>query len=738
MPGVTALGGTVAVLLRHGTPVHDMALFSGYVVLYLALPGTLLARALYPGRRTRAEDAALGLAIGHAAELLVYLPARALGAPRLILIWPAATVLAFLAVPRLRRHWRGGPRPAVPGWWPYWPAAIMIVLLLTSATGYFGATPLAWPALARIPTDVPFHLALAGELRHHLPPGMPGVAGEPLSYHWFAHAHLAAASWATGVEPLVLLTRLDALPMVAALLVLLAATARRIVGTWTGAGAALLGAVFIGTPGMYLTTRMIFGWGGIPGEAWTSPTQTYAALLFAPAFLILLDLLDGRRSGARPWLLLGALLVAVMGAKSTFLPVLLAGLLAVLAAAALAGRGTHRPALVAAGLCAALLLFAHLVLFGGGRQGIVPALFSFVTETPEKLGGRPPLAGLAASGGLGALFLLCCALTCCGAAGLIGDRRELARPVVPLVLGMAGAGYACLLLVTHPGASQYFFLFSAYPYLAILCVHGVRRRCLRSGTPRRQAGCALAAGPLLVLAIAAACRVRVPLPAGSSGYLVFLPYLLLCLAIAAGGLAVTLAAGPRRAAALTLACCAGAGLLGCLPGRLLTFAAGRTADRAPAVPPGTRPPADPVPPGAAPAARWLRDHSAPGDLVATNTHCRWGHENPCQSNQFWLSGLAERRMLLEGWAYSPTGITGWRPGRPYNGDPFWDRRLLAVNDAATVAGSAAALAELRDRHGVRWLLVDERRTAPGAPLAEHARLSFRTGGYAVYRLRPAR
>ncbi len=91
---------------------------------------------------------------------------------------------------------------------------------------FFRHTPLTWPGMASVNVDLPYHLALVGELRHHVPPATPMVAGEPLLYHWFVYAHFAAASWITGVEPLVLLFRLGMLPVLAALVVLLGMVAR--------------------------------------------------------------------------------------------------------------------------------------------------------------------------------------------------------------------------------------------------------------------------------------------------------------------------------------------------------------------------------------------------------------------------------------------------------------------------------------------------------------------------------
>ncbi|PWU61537.1 hypothetical protein DLE60_05155, partial [Micromonospora globispora] len=131
------------------------------------------------------------------------------------------------------------------------------------------------------------------------------------------------------------------------------------------------------------------------------------------------------------------------------------------------------------------------------------------------------------------------------------------------------------------------------------------------------------------------------------------------------------------------------------------------------------------------AARWVRAHSAPDDVVATNVHCRQVVNGWCDARSFWLSGYAERAVLVEGWAFAPRMVG--LPEGPYA--PFWDAGRLRANDAAFTTPTAAGLAELRDRYGVRWLVVD-REVAPESPeLRSLADLRFENGRMAVYRLR---
>ena len=60
---------------------------------------------------------------------------------------------------------------------------------------------------------MPLHLSLIAALSKHAPTDLPYLASEPLYYHWFFHAHAAAAGHATGIDHLVLLNRLCPVPL---------------------------------------------------------------------------------------------------------------------------------------------------------------------------------------------------------------------------------------------------------------------------------------------------------------------------------------------------------------------------------------------------------------------------------------------------------------------------------------------------------------------------------------------
>ena len=138
-------------------------------------------------------------------------------------------------------------------------------------------------------------------------------------------------------------------------------------------------------------------------------------------------------------------------------------------------------------------------------------------------------------------------------------------------------------------------------------------------------------------------------------------------------------------------------------------------------------------------ARWLRDHTDPGDLVATNLHCRPPSDLPvagCDARHFWVSGYAERHMLVEGWAYTAPAIaSGMKLHVSDRTVPFWDQPLLAANDRVFSAPSSDAIAAIRDGYGVRWLFADLS-AADGDALGRVADPRYRVGDYAVFEVRP--
>ncbi|MDX6239292.1 MAG: hypothetical protein QOG10_4107, partial [Kribbellaceae bacterium] len=135
------------------------------------------------------------------------------------------------------------------------------------------------------------------------------------------------------------------------------------------------------------------------------------------------------------------------------------------------------------------------------------------------------------------------------------------------------------------------------------------------------------------------------------------------------------------------------------------------------------------------AARWIRDNSKPGDLVATNAHCMIQRGKTCDSRHFWIAALSERPVLVEGWSYTNKAnrdsiTTGVNPSLL----PFWDTQRLATNDAAFTSPSAAVVESLH-RYGVRWLFADNRAGEISPNLKQYFRLRYATLDATIYEFR---
>ncbi|MER7006894.1 hypothetical protein ABT297_28190 [Dactylosporangium sp. NPDC000555] len=738
------LAAAFPLLWYYRVPPATTAIFVLYVALGVALPGTLWWRFLRGGAGWFAADAAAGLVVGYVGEVLTYVAARLIGAPLLVLAWPLGTAAAFLTIKSLRRYLRGAPdaeRPPAP--WR-WAMTALAGLTLVWSVKFYRVYGLSYPANASPDTDSTFHLALVGEARHHMPRRVPWIEGEPLLYHWFVYPELAATSWVTGIEANVLLLRLSMLPMLMAFTVLVAVLAQRVIGGWWTGVAASAVTLLVLAPNPYQWQLNAFyrdlAFSGLDdGSAlrltvWSGPTQTFGALLFVPAMVVLADLLRGG-AGRRAWALFALLLAGVMGGKATYLPLLGAGLALLVAVELIRRRRWHRPALTALAFTAAAMAAAQLVLFGGSSQGTRLAPLTGVATsglgvTSGFSGERVPWRLLV----LAALTVLCWAAIWAGTAGL-ARRRPLA-PELVVMLGIGLAGGAATLLLGQDGDGQRYFLESARPYLSVAAVAGLAVLLPGPMTRRRAValGAAAAFGVVAIQAVQSLGRHDIPRPSNTgslTGELV-LPYVSLALVAAIAYVVFHRIRRPFRdvtAAALLIALLAGFGLNTTAQHFLLVARESRQSGWRDVV----REPRY-VSEGTLEAGRWLRDHSGPGDLVATNAHCL-SYQDRCSNLHFSMTAYSERRMLVEGWGFTTTAHReAARLGTWVGAVPYWRPEVLAANDAVFADPSEANVRLLRDRYRVRWLFVDETQSTVSPHLATFAQFRYRSGVCVVYEL----
>lgn len=717
VPGAAAAGVAGWLLVRHGVSLVEVVRYAGYLVLVLAVPGRLLwervTRAWESDRPGgRLELWTCGVATGLVLELVAYPLARWAGVPAWYPVLTAAVAVALLPGSLRRRATRvaapeAQPRPGRPG------QGAGAAWTLAGVVGF-----LAWflersvyerydlDRFRLVDVDETFHLALVGELRHHFPPVYPYVEAGDLTYQWFPHLHMAASTWVTGLEPLAVYRRFDVLVLSTLAVLGTAVVATHLAGrSWPGAVAAGI-LVLVGS---FDVTGTVVGRSVAedrflePRLLLHSPTQTMAFALAPPVMLLCLRLLErtgatagcerghgatpGAVHGAAVWVALGAGLVALTGTKVTFVPIFACGLLAAAGVAALGGRGREAArAVTAVAVCGSVVALGGAILYRGDTQSLVWGPGRTAGWFAEQLGlaGGGLLLGAAVTLALLAGWLASAA----GATGLLLTRAR-KDPRTWFLLGSAAAGLGATFLLFHGGMSQLYFGRSTAPVLAVASAWGLAE--LLAGHSRRvhvAAAAAAASGGVVLLAVRSVTESAPELPFWVNG-----PALLGAVLVAALGLGLARDLSGGRVTvplALPVAVLVGLGLA-----RALAFVLGHQAAQ------DVGEVGEPLGRDAVSTARALRALSAPEDRVITNAHCLEVRSEAagCDSRHFWLSGFAERRFVLEGWAYTRFGES-WA-------EPFWgDPELMARNDRLFTEPSAERLSDFVRDHPASWLVVD--------------------------------
>ena len=730
-PAIVVIAVTAVLLLVSGVAPVDLAKFSAWVGLGIALPGLVWVRVLRGRPAHVSEDLALGLVLGYAIEVAVYVAVRAAGMPLLVVAWPVVTLATVGLVPSFRARLIGGV-PAAPLAWSWTLAGIVLLAVAYSAATVFTALPLGVTHTPHV--DLAYHLALIGELRNHVPPVVPYVAAEPLAYHWLFYAEAAATSHATAIEPQVLLYRLEILPMLAGFVLLTAAAARRLVSGWWAGPVAVAIALFG-------TVAEPYGWLRAPVydsqtmiATWTSPTNAFGLVALAGVLIVLLDHLDARRPTRGEWLLGGMLMLLAAGAKASTMPVLASGLVAVVVGLLVWRRRLPRVPVAWLAMALGALGVAAVVLFRGSLGGVHVG-FASIRDLPIEVStGSTHRGGLAGFGlTIGSLGLLAMLWSCLWGASLALLRRHEAS-VTPrlLLLGGAAAGAAgASLLLSYPGMSQLYYLRGATGILGLLTVAGIAaltRDIDRISRPMQLAitGFGLA-GAILAMITSGLSPAEAPSIGSATLRTVALAIALPAIEL---GLALIIGFGVARLATRRIRALRGTAVILVVA---MAMGFGVPASVRVVVEPTDTSARDLIGSDGIVAARWLRDHSSPDDLVATNLHClpTKSVAGTCDARHFWVSGYSERRMLVEGWAYTATAFAA-TPGAGQSDRtiPFWNPAVLQDNDRAFVSPTEASVGRLRDRYGVRWLFADTAFADP-ASLSAFAVVRFTAGEFTV-------
>lgn len=723
LAGLAVLILAIALLLQHST-VGEVGRFVLFTCCGIALPGFALWRLIGSYGRNLVEDLAAGLAVGTAAQIIVYLASASIGLQAWSWLWaPVVLVIVFADRDVRARVWRRVDVPLRPlqAWLLAAATAVVVLVVYRRGPGQF--LPAYTDPLRSYP-DLAFQQALAASAKYDVPISTPWLGGEPMKYHSFFHQATAATAWATRVDLTDLIHSLTWLPLFLGGCGLVFALTSRFAPN-AEAGATWAGPLAVLIAGLGGTVQPLadHGLGGISmaRAAYLSPTQNLGVMIALALCILVVDLLRADRPRSR-WVLLILLALVAAGAKSTILPLLGCGFAFAFLHLAVTRRST-RTALLGGALSFAIFLAALVVIFGGSTWGTeVKPFRTFVQLQPYSMLARAgvPHAHLLSA----ATTLLSWGLAASGMA-LLGRRSR--DPAVVFLIGFCVGGLVAAVLTTQAGISQLYFLLTAFPVVAVLACVGLANLVGRLGD-RRAVVLVGVAGLLGLAACAVARTASADLP-GITG-----PWLWTGAGLVAVAVVVAVAWKLlRRPGSIVVAFLAG-GVAASMVGATLVPLQALVSDKA-----AKLVYAQPRPGGAtaaeAGAARWLRRNSKPGELIATNAHCIIQREGFCDSRHFWLAALSERPVLIEGWSYSNQAnriavSTGSNPMLI----PYWNRAELAANDAAFIAPSPEAIERLR-RVGVRWLYADHRAGKVSPALREYVSLRHATLDVTIYEIK---
>jgi hypothetical protein len=731
------------VLHVNDTPDKQIALYAIYLLLAVVVPGTLVFRAAFGSRGNLPEDLGLGAATGLLTLLAGWAPAAATGQQQLLIGWPVLVIALFLAVPRLRVHWRTGPGEPLPIGWSIGMALVVFVVTLWAAA-ILRVWPLP-PATVEMYPDLFYHLALVHEMTRTMPFQVPQLAGEALKYHYLSDADIATASMITGIEPHMVLLRLWLMPVCAIAVVVFAALARSVSGRWwTGPVAAAIGfvgqSVTVGNvaspPGIGLPITLV------------SPSQTYAMPLIGLFVVVAVDVLRGR-SLRWGWVLLPLLALACAGSKASVLPPVAAGLLLAGAVALVIRRKIPWPTVALLGTVG-FGMVAGIQLFAGGGAGTLQPQFlaslrwflpyQEIVGIPNDVqwGGLMPdgleLAGTAARWFVAWSMLWWLIVQAPRLIGLVlppkvrwTKPRQWADDQVPWLLGgIVIAGVLGMWMLWHPSASQIYFYNAVLPVCGVLTAWALADRIHGWRAPALGA----VAGALWESFAPQVTRPGSPEP-GDWAWAMAVPLLRTALLVAVVSLIAVLIWRKRAARALAAA------LIAAVAAGATVGSVTRTVETLAEPPVIKARDHIAVTEAEMRAALWLEGQAGADDLVATNVHCMPMKAELCNARAFWVAGLGGRRTLVESWGYTDrTVAANGVNDQKYFFQPAPDPEVFALNQRVFAKGDPADVARLRSTYGVRWLFADNRAgtVANAALKAAGAKVVHQRGTVIIYRL----
>jgi hypothetical protein len=739
-------GIVFAVLLGSGVTISEVFLFIGFQGAYALVPGLLSSLALLGRPRSLLDTLAIAWPLGLAAQIGFFVLAAAVGQRWLFVVFPG--VFVILAAPLLWRRrakllasWRASLRRTVA------PRAAIAVLLMTVGASVvvfvalFAPSPLAGEIHSvRYYPDLIANVSLAAELLHHWPFASPSVAGVALHYNIFTNVDMAATAQVTHLELVTIVMRLQPTFLIGVIAVQLFVLGRKVGGSVAAGLIALAIGLFAGELNF---SQVRLAGGGIPalGGLYSASYQI-GAVFFLGILIVLVDRLWPARTDPRAhhWLALGVLSLGATGAKVSILPVI-AGGLALFAARQLVMR--RRVPVRASGVVdvgvidvgGLLIVLAagaigYVLIYRGGGHGQSFGALDFLSYTGfasiYRHASHSATYALVAC--VAAVVALCGLLASLVGVVFVRDRwwpRGNSSSPDCLLMCMLAASLVLFVLFAVPGDSQVYYVVYGFLAASVVSAEGVsavmRVQRLSSGKLVRAGLCCVLGALIVILALRAERATVALVPAYA--------FLACVVALSATGLRVRARkfTTSMRSDALAF----GAVLVICLTAISETFeqtapAIGDWLRGTPAFAASSADPNRGITAGLLHGLLWLREHTRPSAVIAVNYHEIDGGG----ANYFYYSAFSERRVFLESWEETPQGYEYLALNK--SGNPF--PRLLAINNAAVLHGSPAAISLLRDRYGVRYIVIDRVYGDPSPSLARLARVVYANKAVSIFRI----
>lgn len=746
-PAMVVFMVAVFSLLRNDVSSIEVTKYVAYLFVGVVCPGLLVSRALIGARARLVDDLVVGAVCGLALQIAAWQVLRLFSLDVLLPWWWLGILAIWAVVPRLRRTWWPRFGTVTARGWSWSMAAVATVATIGVDLGWFRRNPIP-PDGGVAHVDAWWHLAIVRELLRPGPPEIAQVAGEPLTYHATAHAHMAISSVTARVDPDVVLLRLWILPLAVLAVLLTAVVAEEVSGRrWSGPLAAVMAFVLLG--GGYV-------WLGL------DPLTTTPLRPASPSQIIVLPLglaagwgfVRAVRGGLdrRGWAWLALIVFAGSAAKPTLILTMLGGTALAAFVLAIRERAIPKgPAAAVVGLVAlqvvnspgrledrgsAITLLGSLKSLRVYQESTLDTTYravndGFLLDSLSSGGALIAGAGTLVWFGVAHIFHLV------GVAGFF--RRDFrSDPANWWLVGVVLTGIAVFFTLDHSAFSQAYFLHTAFPFGVVLAAHlisvsfdGIDNRVGIIGT-------GLAVGSFTTLVSRSVQRALDVDDGLGSLHRVAVPLAVIGVVCVGARIALRTRSGLQRIGSHGGAAVALAVILGLAIPTALQFVPSQVVEWA----------MEPeqsfdvndrgyLSADEQAAAKWLDANSDESDVIVSNTQCRelTTDRKTCNAVGFWVSGIAGRRVVIEGWGYTAPahaahGDDGLHRNRT---DPGWPERY-ELSIAAIEDPSAEVIARLAADYGADWIFASRRAGPVSEKLDTLATPAFDNGAVAIFRL----